>query len=252
MLIDPFTTIAQIVNFLILLWLLKKFLYRPILEAMQKREEEIANRLKTAKEKSLVAEKESEKYRRKQEEWEANKSELMAQLQEEVETQRQLWIQEAKAEISRMRSQWYQAFEREQETIVKDFQERINQQIEITINQALHSLANLSLEEQIINRFLDNFAMMKNQLKSGSTTSLDLQAQTHWQLVSSFPLNSATQRQLIQALETTLEHPVKVEFERETDLICGVELRCQGYKLAWNLADYLQGLQEQLQQAFKN
>ena len=44
MLIDWFTVVAEIVNFLILLWLLKRFLYKPVLNAMDKREATIASR----------------------------------------------------------------------------------------------------------------------------------------------------------------------------------------------------------------
>jgi F-type H+-transporting ATPase subunit b len=42
MLIDWFTVVAQVLNFLILVWLLKRFLYRPILNAIDVREKRIA------------------------------------------------------------------------------------------------------------------------------------------------------------------------------------------------------------------
>ncbi len=48
MLINWFTVLAQIVNFLILVYLLKRFLYGPIIRAMQEREKKIARRLQDA------------------------------------------------------------------------------------------------------------------------------------------------------------------------------------------------------------
>ncbi len=48
MLIDWFTVVAQIVNFLILVWLLKRFLYKPILDALDAREKKIAKELADA------------------------------------------------------------------------------------------------------------------------------------------------------------------------------------------------------------
>ena len=42
MLIDWFTVAAQALNFLILVWLMKRFLYKPILHAIDAREERIA------------------------------------------------------------------------------------------------------------------------------------------------------------------------------------------------------------------
>ena len=48
MLIDWFTVGAQVLNFLILIWLLKRFLYKPILHAIDEREERIATELANA------------------------------------------------------------------------------------------------------------------------------------------------------------------------------------------------------------
>jgi len=48
--IDWLTVAAQIVNFLVLIWLLQRFLYKPITNAMRRREERIEDRLAEAKE----------------------------------------------------------------------------------------------------------------------------------------------------------------------------------------------------------
>ncbi len=48
MAIDWITVSAQIVNFLILVWLLKHFLYQPIIRAMDRREQRVSERLNEA------------------------------------------------------------------------------------------------------------------------------------------------------------------------------------------------------------
>ena len=58
MLIDWFTVGAQVVNFLILVWLLKRFLYRPILDAIDAREKRIARVLADTDAKKAAAQKE--------------------------------------------------------------------------------------------------------------------------------------------------------------------------------------------------
>ena len=47
--IDTFTLVAQIINLVILIWLLKRFLYTPILKAVDARQAKIAERLNTAR-----------------------------------------------------------------------------------------------------------------------------------------------------------------------------------------------------------
>ena len=59
MLIDWFTVAAQALNFLILLWLMKRFLYAPILHAIDAREQRIAAELKDADASKLEAQKPS-------------------------------------------------------------------------------------------------------------------------------------------------------------------------------------------------
>ena len=67
MLIDWFTVIAQVVNFLILVWLLKRFLYRPILNAIDAREKRIAAKIADADAKEAEAQKQREEYQQKNE-----------------------------------------------------------------------------------------------------------------------------------------------------------------------------------------
>ncbi|HUS95178.1 MAG TPA: ATPase, partial [Hyphomicrobiaceae bacterium] len=63
--IDWFTVIAQLFNFLILVWLLKRFLYKPILNALDAREKRIAKELADADTTQREAEKERETFRNK-------------------------------------------------------------------------------------------------------------------------------------------------------------------------------------------
>ncbi len=59
---DWFTVVAQIINFLILVALLKRFLYGPIIRAMDRREAEIASRMDAASDKTADAEKQRIRY----------------------------------------------------------------------------------------------------------------------------------------------------------------------------------------------
>ncbi len=54
---DPIMLVAQIVNFLIILFLLKKFLYKPILDTLNKRKADIEKGIKSAEEGRLTLEK---------------------------------------------------------------------------------------------------------------------------------------------------------------------------------------------------
>ena len=84
MLIDWFTVISQIINFLILIFLLKRFLYRPILKAIDAREERITNELQAAELQKSEAAKNEKKYQDLLNSLEANKTELITKAEDEV------------------------------------------------------------------------------------------------------------------------------------------------------------------------
>jgi F-type H+-transporting ATPase subunit b len=60
--INWFTVIAQIINFFVLVWLLRRFLYKPVLKAIDERENKIASELKDAKAKETEAKKEQAEF----------------------------------------------------------------------------------------------------------------------------------------------------------------------------------------------
>ena len=62
MLINWFTVCAQAINFLILVWLLKRFLYKPILHAIDEREKGIAAQLADAEAKKAEAQKDRDDF----------------------------------------------------------------------------------------------------------------------------------------------------------------------------------------------
>lgn len=65
MLIDWFTVGAQTLNFLILVWLMKRFLYQPVLDAIDAREQRIAQELADAAQKQAQAQQEREEFQKK-------------------------------------------------------------------------------------------------------------------------------------------------------------------------------------------
>jgi F-type H+-transporting ATPase subunit b len=88
MLIDWFTVGAQVINFLILVWLLKRFLYHPILNALDAREERIAKELADADAKKTEAQKERDEFQHKNEEFDQQRADILSKATEEAKVER--------------------------------------------------------------------------------------------------------------------------------------------------------------------
>ena len=96
MLIDWFTVGAQALNFLILVWLMKRFLYKPILDAIDAREKRIAAELADADAKKAEAKKERDEFQHKNEEFDQQRAALLTKATDEAKAERQRLLDEAR------------------------------------------------------------------------------------------------------------------------------------------------------------
>jgi F-type H+-transporting ATPase subunit b len=104
--LDWFTTVAQIVNFLILVALLKRFLYGPIVRAMDSRAAHIAARVREAEDKLAVAEQQTTLYHDRLHELDARRDALLMQAREEAEAQRQHLLEQARQDVQQAQARW--------------------------------------------------------------------------------------------------------------------------------------------------
>ncbi len=144
--IDWFTFIAEIINFLVLMALLKRFLYGPIIKAMEQRERKISDRLQQAAEKTQEAQQEADLYRQKQQELKEQRSTMFSQAKAEVEQARLDLIKSARAEVDATQAKWYTAIRQEKDSFVRSLRQQVGQQIYATLRRALVDLANADLE----------------------------------------------------------------------------------------------------------
>lgn len=243
MLIDPFVVVAQIVNFIILVVLLKRFLYKPITQAMEGRARRIERQLAAAALKEENAAAEKKLYLQKQQELEAQKQAWLERAQQEVEAEREQLTQQARAEVAQARSQWYENLERDRQRFIRQLRDRLSQQVAIATGKALLDLANANLERQIIATFITHLSELDStKLKAIRSTSISNQERVIT-IRSSFNIADEQKEQLRVAISERLGIDAQAQFEITTDLLCGIELRFEGYKISWNLQHYLQELE---------
>ena len=242
MLIDWFTIIAQIVNFLILVALLKHFLYGRVIKAMDERERKIASRLEDAEKKQEEAENEANSYREKNQELEERRKEFLSQAREEAGKERKELIEKAREEIDQLQSRWREAIRQEKDSFLRELRQQVNEQVCHIARRAMKDLANADLEGQIINTFIER---LKNLGEKEQKTIIDSMGKGDHAvtIISAFEIASNDRQKITKALRNTIEEGVEVEYQTSPDMILGIELKIHGRKLAWSLDDYLESLE---------
>jgi len=247
--IDWFTLVAQVVNFIILLYLLKRFLYGPIIQVMEQRQAEVASQLEEAEEERNQARAEREHYESQQAALEEKRSEILDEAEQEAASRREEMIQQAREDVAENKKQWQEALEREKERFLQDLRCQAGQRTVEVARRVLRDLADAKLEQRIIDAFVERLSHLEQGEREDISASIR-RAERPLVVRSAFDISDAGRRQVIQALESQFPETESREtaFEQEPSLICGIELHSDGRRVGWNVEEYLEALGEQMEQ----
>lgn len=241
--IDWFIVAAQIVNFLVLVWLLQRLLYRPIVRAMRAREQEIADRMHAAEQKQAEADAAAETYRRRLSELDTQRAEQLAAIANEAEERRSELLQQARMIADERQAQWETALHRGQDEFLHHLRTQIGSRVYAIARRALTEIADTDLEEQAVRVFLRRF---RNGDPAEWRMFVESAREARRPIVvrSAFKLPTALQAEIEDALVEMAGKPVDVRFDIQPHLIAGVELQAQSCIAAWQLGAYLDMLEE--------
>ncbi len=250
MLIDWFTVGAQVVNFLILVWLLKHFLYRPILDTIDAREKRIARELADADAKKAEARQERDAYQNKNEAFEQQRATLMSQAKDEAKTERLRLLDEARQAAESLSTKRQEALRNDAHHLNQAISRRAQQEVFAIARKTLMDLAGTSLEERMAEVLIHRLRKLDGSTKADLAIALK-SASEPARVRSAFDLPVAQRTAIQHALNETFSADIPVRFETAPDLISGIELTTNGQKLAWSIADYLLSLEKGVDQLMK-
>lgn len=243
MLIDWFTVGAQVVNFLILVWLLKRFLYRPILNAIDVREKRIAAELADAAAKQTGAQKERDEFQHKNEEFDRQRAALLRQATDEAKAERQRLLDDAREAAADLSAKRQETLRNDAHNLNQAISRRTQQEVFAIARKALMDLATTSLEECLAEVFIRRLQEMDGKTKAGLTAALKT-ASNPALVRSAFDLPAEQRAAIQKALNAAFSGEIHVRFATAPDLVSGIELTTNGHKVAWSIADYLMSLEK--------
>ena len=254
--INWFTFFAQILNFFVLIFVLQRFLYKPITQAMARREKTIRDRLASAAQQEKEAQAEVKQYHEMQQTFADQQAALLTQAKADVEQTRQRLLQEMQASVETERSHWQTSLQRQQDSFVREVGDLTLQQLQSTVRRVLTDLAESDLETQIARVFLQKLRDLTEAERAELVTTLTAATQDHipLTLVSTFTVPT----DLHHAIATVLQDyfhaagagSIELMDAIEASLLCGIELRGTGYKLTWSMEAYLDTITDNLVTVF--
>ncbi len=245
--IDLFVFFAQIVNLLILMFLLKKFLFGKILGAIDAREAKIGAifaEAETSRQETAAA---SKTYEQKLQELDTRYEEMLNQNRRDAEAFRNQLMEKAREEVDFLQRRWFETLKSERQQFLQELRHLAGNQIYAVSRRVLKDLADLNLEERIVEVLVERIASMDEQEMKKFSTPISRGGKIT--ISCAFDIPETSRMKLNEALNNRLAGDVTVSYERTEDILSGYEMRADGHKIAWSMKDYLDSLEERFYSA---
>ncbi len=237
------TFLLEIFNFLVLVWILKHFLYRPVLNLIARRREAIEDQLSEARQLHEDADTLKEQYEHRLIDWEQERQKAMENLMRELEQNRFHALDELKAELVQEEEKLRVARSRQDKQAVRAIETRALQQGAEFASRLLAEAAGPELENRLFDLLMENLGVLSadqiSVLNNGWGDSPD-----HILVTSAFPLTEDKRHRLEDILTRITGLSAPVHFEQDSNLLAGLNITIGAWVLQLNVRDELKGFIE--------
>lgn len=230
--IDWITVGAQIANFLLLVWLLKRFLYQPILRGIDAREAEIRQRMAAAgvaEDKARTAE---AGFLQQKQQLQEDQGAVVERIERETAAKRDQIVAKARAQLAQEQQDWRAYLESERDRFTTELRRAGAETMFELTRKALYDLADQSLEEQIARYVAGRLQPLMASLQTTTEHATEAVITTRGEL------SAQGRAQVTAALRDTLPE-FQLRFEVEPEQAPGLILRVGGVQVAWTVDSYM-------------
>ncbi|SMF95881.1 F-type H+-transporting ATPase subunit b [Methylomagnum ishizawai] len=235
------TTFAlEFLNFLILLWLLRRFLYQPVLEVIAARQRKIEDQLHDAERSRAEAQTAREACEHQQAAWADEQLQARAELAKSIAAERERLLRGVADEVAEARAKFQAQEERERQDWARATEQRALALGGRFVAKLLERAAGPELEARLVNWALADLA----ESPAGQAETLRAAlAGDGPEVVSAFPLADGQRAAISAALAQLAGQPIQVTFREDAEVLAGLRIHAGAWVLAANLRDELQFFQ---------
>lgn len=235
--IDWLTVGAQVVNFLVLVWLLQKVLYRPVLDAMDRREARIARQLHEAEQREADADARAGDFQAQAADLERRRQALLDRARDEAEAERRRLLDEARAEVEQQRERWRLQLAREWEEAKATLTRQLAGAATRAARQALTDLADADLEGAMVRVFRRRLTDLSDPLRRALAAD-----DGPVDVATAFELGADVRREIADVVREQFGRAAR--FVQAEEIVGGIELRSPSGRVSWTVAEYLREFDE--------
>ena len=234
------TFLLEIINFLVLVWILKRFLYRPILAIVEKRRASIEQSLNDAKKMKTDAESVQKQYEGRIEEWESEKQKSREKLQQEIQAERQKLTESLNLEIEAQREKARVIEQRQKTELDETYQKKAITQGARFAARLLQDVASPELEKSLFDLLMNQLEQLPEQETEELARACNPPPESIL-VVSAFELIDEQKNKLSGCLKNICNSKISIEYQQNSELIAGFHITIGSVAIDINLRDELKG-----------
>lgn len=236
--LDPFTFVMEIVNFLVLLWLLKRFLYKPVKAAIAQRQLGLTQALDDAQSLKNDAATLEQKYRVQLTQWEQEKAQQQEQLRQSLILERDTAMEKMAIAAETEKKRLTSLIEQDHALQKQQLHDQASKEALKITTRMLQRLQGETLDQLLIKVLLEDLESMPDDEKQVLTSAL--KQQNGQIIVSLAHKQTAEQSQhLEQSLIACFAQPVTLQIQIQPELMSGLRLGIGAHALHVSLKDEL-------------
>ena len=228
------TFILEIINFLILIWILQRLFYKPLLEVIAKRKQTIDQALGDAKTVHLQAEEQRSLYENRQKLWEQEKQAALTALYQQIEVERRTQMDRLNTDLEQERQKARITLTRQQQELQQQAEKQALQNGAKFAGMLLQQSAGPELELRLMTMLMDNLTTLPEACRL-CLQMLGTKKSVPVKITSAYPLTANLQQQLEQKLGLLINSQINFQYHQDAELIAGLRIDIGAWVLNANL-----------------
>ena len=237
------TFLLEIINFLVLVWILKRFLYQPVLDVIARRRAAIESKLAEAEQLHTDADALKDQYENRLTSWQQERQQAMDKLRHEIEANRLQQLSNLKQELAQEEEKIRIARSRKDKQLLREIEQRAMQQAAEFASRLLAEAAGPELENRLFDLLLDGLNTMPAD-QSGELGSKWGELPERIMVSSAYALADDKRHRLEDVLSSVTGLSIPVHYEQDGELLAGLNITIGAWVLQLNVRDELRGFTE--------
>jgi F-type H+-transporting ATPase subunit b len=234
---DWSTFVLEMINFLALVWILKRFLYQPVLATLAARRVGVERTLLEAQEKENNASALKTQYESRLADWEQEKTVARTRFIAEMDAERQRQIESLNKELLIERERNTAQENHRQEALKRELVAESNLQARQFASKLLAKLAGPELESRLIALFIDEIKELQDE--QIRLIKIGLGDKVNGLVISAYQLSDEQKKKISGAIDDQLEIRNQLEFIQDQNLLAGLRISLGAWQLDLSLAGEL-------------